>query len=240
MELYYTEPENIFTSFLRINGSEAHHISKVMRHKIGEMLYVTDGIGNEYQTMIKKIDNKLIEASILNQSRNTREPRVRISLAQSVIKISHMDLIVEKSTELGVHDIIPIISHRTIARISETKIERYQKVMMTAMKTSIRTHLPHISKSIKFNDLLQIFKNYDQVILAYEDEKKNRLADIISNNILNRILLIIGPEGGFTNEEIDQAINNNAKCITIGQRRLRSETAAIAALSLLLYQLKEM
>jgi 16S rRNA (uracil1498-N3)-methyltransferase len=240
MELYYTDKKNIFSTYLRIIGSEAHHINRVMRHKIGDMIYVTDGIGNEYQTMINKMDKRMVEASVLNRNRNARETTVKITLAQSIIKGNHLDVVIEKATELGVAEIIPIITERTIASVSEKKAERYKKLILAAMKSSTRTLLPSLVKPMIFKNLLQQFKDSDLVVLAYEDEKNTRLPDVISNNMIKNVLLIIGPEGGFTEAEISEAKTCGAKCITIGARRLRAETASIAALSILLYQLKEM
>jgi 16S rRNA (uracil1498-N3)-methyltransferase len=240
MELYFTDKKNIFSTYLRITGAEAHHISRVMRHKIGDMIYVTDGNSNEYQTMLKKIDHKTIEASIINKTRNAREPLAKISLAQAMIKGSHFDLIVEKTTELGVYKIIPIKTERTIASLSANKLERFQKIMLAAVKSSTRTHIPSLQKPITLENLFPAFADYDLVVLAYEDEKNLRLADIIKDRFYTNILLIIGPEGGFTKNEIAQAQSYGAQSITIGNRRLRAETAAITALSILLYQLKEM
>jgi len=240
MELYFTDKKNIFSTYLKITGAEAHHISRVMRHKIGDMVYVTDGNGNEYQTMLKKIESKTIEASIINKTRNAREPLAKITLAQAMIKGSHFDLIIEKTTELGVHKIIPVKTERTIVSLSAHKLERFKKIILTAIKSSTRTHIPSLQKPTTLENLLPAFADYDLVVLAYEDEKKLRLADIIRDRIYTNILLIIGPEGGFTKNEIAQAQSFGAQPITIGARRLRAETAAIAALSILLYQLKEM
>ncbi|MEO0083555.1 MAG: RsmE family RNA methyltransferase [candidate division WOR-3 bacterium] len=240
MELYYTDKKNIGAKYLNIIGNEAHHIQKVMRHKIGDVIYVTDGEGTEYQVVITKIGNKNIEAEILTKNRKPREPKCQITLAASIIKGKHMDLVVEKATELGVYNILPVLTERTIARISEKKAERYQKIMLSAMKSSTRTYLPALLKPMKFDELLKTANNYDLAILAYEDEDtKNRLADTIKENLLHKVLLIIGPEGGFTAEEIKLAKQHNVRCFSLGLRRLRAETAAITALSLLLYELKE-
>ncbi|MCX8015306.1 MAG: 16S rRNA (uracil(1498)-N(3))-methyltransferase, partial [candidate division WOR-3 bacterium] len=240
MELYYTEKKNIFAKHLKIVGSEAHHISKVMRHKSGDIIYVTDGEGNEYQVAITKIGSNNIEAEILTKNRKPREPICQITLAPSIIKGKHMDLIIEKTTELGVYNILPIITERTVASISEKKAERYQKIILSATKSSTRTYLPTLLKPIKFDDLLKTTNNYDIAILAYEDEDThNRLADILKSDFLQKVLLIIGPEGGFTANEIQLAKAHNVQCFSLGPRRLRAETAAITALSLLLYELKE-
>ncbi len=241
MELYYTDKKNIYSNYLIITGSEAHHISKVMRHKSGERIFVTDGQDNEYQTMIKTIAKNNIIADIINKARKVRETTIKVTLAQSIIKGNHMDFIIEKTAELGVHDIIPVISERTIASVSEKKALRYQKLMLAAMKSSTRTHLPYFSKPTPFQKILESTDNYGLSLLAYEEEEtKHRLSDILLQNMLRKVLLVIGPEGGFTQNEIQEAKAQGVKCFSLGPRRLRAETAALAALSLLLYELKEM
>jgi 16S rRNA (uracil1498-N3)-methyltransferase len=240
MELYYTDKKNIFSTYLRITNSEAHHIAKVMRHKPGDMLFVTDGEGNEYQTMIKTIYSNYIEAGIINKSRKARETITNVTLAQSIIKGNHMDFIIEKATELGVREIIPIITERTIASVSDEKTQRYQNLILAALKSSTRTCLPSLLKSIQFRKLLETIDSFDLALLAWEGEKSNRLGDVMSRNLLKKVLLIIGPEGGFTASEINEAMSCGVKCFNMGPRRLRAETATIAAISLLLYELKEM
>lgn len=240
MELYYVDKKNIFSTYVRITGTEAHHIMRVMRYKPGDMLFVADGDGNEYQTMIKQIDRKFIEAEIINQSRNARESTIKITLAQSIIKGNRMDFVIEKASGLGVYEIIPTITERTIASVSDKKSQRYQKLMLAAMKSSTQTRLPYLAKPIQFKKLLETVDDYNVTLLAWEDEKTNRLSNVISKNILNKILLIVGPEGGFTDNEIKIAKISGAKYFSLGLRRLRAETAAIAALSLLLYELQEM
>lgn len=240
MELYFTDKKNIFSTYLRITGSEAHHISRVMRHKIGDMIYVTDGNGNEYQTVLKKIESRVIEAGIINKTRNAREPLAKITLAQAMIKAGHFELIIEKTAELGVHNIIPVKTERTITSLSANRLERLQKIILAAVKTSTRTHIPNLEQPTTLEKLCLTFANYDGVVLAYEDEKHLRLSDIIHDRSYKNILLLIGPEGGFTKNEIAQAQSCGARCVTFGERRLRAETAAIVALSILLYQLKEM
>jgi len=240
MELYYTDSKNVFSNYLNIIGTEVRNISKVKRHKTSDMIFVTDGTDNEYQTMITTIKKNCIEADIINKTRKVRETTTKVTLAQSIIKGNHMDFIIEKATELGVYEIIPIITARTIASVSDKKAQRYQKLMLTAMKTSTRTHLLHLTKPMIFDKLLDTFSEYDLTILAYEEEKNNRLTDVLTKKILNKVLLIIGPEGGFSSSEIKTASERGIKCFSLGIRRLRAETAAISALSLLLNEQKEM
>ncbi|MCX7784772.1 MAG: 16S rRNA (uracil(1498)-N(3))-methyltransferase [candidate division WOR-3 bacterium] len=239
MELYYTDKNNIFSNKLYIYGQEAHHISRVMRHKPGDMIYVTDGEGNEYQCTIDKINNQ-IEANIVNINRKAREPKIKVTLAQSIIKGFRMDIIIEKATELGVTEIIPVITERTIAQVSEKKNERFKNIAFAAIKSSTRTFLPEISSPILFSQLVNKIYDYDLTLMAWEEEKHNRLPDIIRDKNLRKVLLIIGPEGGFSDTEVQKALNYGVKCFTLGPRRLRAETAAISALSLLMYELKEM
>jgi len=211
-----------------------------MRHRQGDMLYETDGEGNEYQTMITNADNKAVEASIINKNRKAHETMTNITLAQSIIKGSNTDFVIEKATKLGVAQITPIKTERTIAAVSDKKLNRYEKLMLDAIKSSTRIRLPSLSKPILFNKLLETTDNYDLTLITWEAEKTNRLTNVTTKERVNNILLIIGPDGGFTESEIAEATRSGANSFTLGPRRLRAETAALAALSLVLYKLKEM
>jgi 16S rRNA (uracil1498-N3)-methyltransferase len=136
--------------------------------------------------------------------------------------------------ELGIRIFQPVYFKNTVAQIGENKLKRLTKVAISSLKTSAGTILPQISKPLFFQDLTKAFSLYDEVLLAYENSE-TKLSTIL-NKKAKKILLIIGPEGGFTEEEIKMATQKGAKLFSLGKRRLRSETAAIVAISLLLYE----
>ncbi len=239
MEVFYTPKKNIGRDGLTIIGEEARHIGVVLKHKRGDRISVTDGEGFEYPVIIDNITKNTVYCKILSKVRKPRESLVHIALAQGVIKGQRMDILVEKATELGVFEIIPLITERSVARLKgKERLDRLKRVALSAMKTSTRSLLPKIYEPMEFEDALKLSERYDISLLAWEGEKKNRLQDIIKENP-KKVMLFIGPEGGFTEEEVERA-KKRVEVFSLGPRRLRSETAGIAAVSLLLYQLGEM
>lgn len=240
MELFYTEKKHITEHQIKITGEEAHHIATVLRYKKGERIYVTDGEGFEYRAVIDSVSEENVFCTIVSKARKPQEPLAQITLAQALIKAPKMDLLVEKTVELGVFEIIPVITQRSLPTMEgERKIKRLQRIAISAMKTSKRSILPTIREPINFNEMLAQVDHYQATYLAWEGERSKRIADLIAAHP-KRILLIIGPEGGFTQEEIDLANKIGVRTFSLGLRRLRSETAAISALSILLYELGEM
>ncbi|MEO0072951.1 MAG: RsmE family RNA methyltransferase [candidate division WOR-3 bacterium] len=233
MELYYAPKSSIENNLIKITGEEFHHIKNVMRHKVGDVIYVTDGEGTEYRAEIEKITKTYIQLQILNKSIGQREPKIKVTLAQCLIKGNRMDIVIEKTTELGIYGIIPVVSHRTIARMTDNKKQHFQNIMISAMKSSTRTYLPKLHDEITYQDLLNTTNRYDLTLLGWEAETKLHLMDVNLNNC-NNILLITGPEGGFTDEEIALAKSKDIMLFSLGPRRLRAETASIMALSVIL------
>lgn len=240
MEVFYTPKRNIGRDGLAIIGEEARHIGVVLKHKRGDRISVTDGEGFEYLVIIDTITPNTVHCKILSKLRKPRESLIQIALAQGIIKGQRMDILVEKATELGVFEIIPLITQRSVAKLEgEERLNRLKRVALSAMKTSTRSLLPKIYEPMEFGDALKLSERYDISLLAWEGEKKNRLQDVMKKNP-KKIMLFIGPEGGFTEEEVERAKKKKIEVFSMGLRRLRSETAGIAATSLILYQLGEM
>ena len=235
-EIYYYPYKLESGDTITINNEEAHHIVKVMRHKVGDKIKLTDGSGFEYEGIIKKIfyKEKKLTVEILKKEFLPREPNIEITLASSPLKGENTEIMLSKAVELGIRIFQPVYFKNTVAKISENKLKRLVKVAVSSLKTSAGTILPQISKPLFFQDLIKGFSLYDEVLLAYEDSE-TKLSTVL-NKKANKILLIIGPEGGFVEEEIEIATQKGAKLFSLGKRRLRSETAAIVALSLILYE----
>ena len=129
MELFYTEKKNIVEPQLKIIGEEAHHIATVLRHKKGERIYVTDGEGFEYQAVVESVSEGLVQCTVLAKTRKPQEPLAQVTLAQALIKGPRMDTLVEKTVELGIHEIIPLITQRSLPTMEgESKIKRLQRI----------------------------------------------------------------------------------------------------------------
>lgn len=216
-----------------ITGSDVHQIKDVLRMKAGDKLELLDGSGKVYLAKIISLTNEKIITEIITTAQNTDQNKVAVTLAQCLPKAKKMDLIIQKCTELGVSKIIPTLSERSIAK--GEKLERWKKIAKEAAEQSGRSTIPEISNLIKFEDLLKLRKDYDLALIPWELEKENSLKKVLS--ILPRaLLIIIGPEGGFSQKEIDQAKEAGFTSISLGKRILRTETAGMAILAMLSYE----
>ncbi|MDA0986245.1 MAG: RsmE family RNA methyltransferase [Bacteroidetes bacterium] len=231
-EFFYTDNKNIFSDNLFLESDEANHISRVLRKSIGELIWVVNGSGVAIKSEITKIDKSKIECKIISTHLNCNEAELEITLAFALLKNpSRVDFIIEKCTELGGFSFQPFISNRTISK--NDKIKRWQQIALSSMKQSSRCRLPLIKNCIDYNELISTSENFDLKIIPHEktDQLKNINELFLSSKNYKKILIAIGPEGGFTDNEIESAVKNNFKTISLGLRRLRSETAAITAVA---------
>ena len=244
MHRVYIEPENIFKTEITFPAEQSHRISKVLRLKVGDSVIVFDGLGKEYRVTLDKIKNQNIRAAIESMTVINRDPKWEITLLQGLPKFGKMDFIVQKATELGVKRIIPIITDRTIPQLTsqkvKTRIERWQKIAISAAEQSGRTVIPSISTIINFEEGLEEIKSCELKLFFWEEERENKLKTILRKiNQITSVAVIIGPEGGFTEEEAELAKQFGAISVTLGSQLLRTETAPITALSIFLYEFSE-
>lgn len=243
---FYTSPENISDETLSIKGEEARHILTVLRYKAGDVISVVDGRGTRYRVLIEKATPDFLQGRIISEVSTENEPAHQITLAQAICKQQRMDFLIEKATEIGVSSIIPVLTERSLVKIGgpakqKAKIDRWRRLAIASMKQSLRTVLPKIQDIIKFDQLLSRIESYDLCLIASleEDSKSIRECDELKRK-LKSVLLIVGPESGFTDEELSQAKAQGAIPITLGARRLRTETAGVVILSLVLHQLGDL
>jgi 16S rRNA (uracil1498-N3)-methyltransferase len=258
---FYVNPENVGKESLKIVGEEARHIVTVLRQKRGETINVVDGSGIKYKVLIQDLGKDYVEGKILSKRKKENEPTVHLTLAQAVCKGMKMDFLIEKATEIGVSTIVPILSLNTVVRMGKIteedgstsagvkrKTERWRRLATASMKQSLRSVLPDIQNPIKFDDFLPKIKTFHLALIASLEkgakslreygELKKRLKD--RKDHLRRVLIMVGPEAGFTEEELSKAKDLGAIPITLGARRLRTETAGIVFSSLVLYELEDL
>jgi 16S rRNA (uracil1498-N3)-methyltransferase len=237
MEYYYTSKTNIEQNKLFITGEEAKHLSKVLRKKPGEEIYVTDGERNVYRSEIQSIDRGKIVCRITEKFYNLNEPSVQISLHQALLKNpSRFEFVIEKATELGVYEINPIITENVINKTHD-KTDRWQTIALPAIKQSQRCYLPLVNHPIYFEEAIKsLHKNQIKLIADERQSTTNieKVKSILSKNKNAGVSLFIGPEGGFSQNEIELAKGSGFDIINLGPRKYRSETAAIVALTLML------
>lgn len=234
---YFSKEENI----MEIKGKEVKHI-QVLRHNVGDIIIV-----NEYVCKILKIQSNYINLEIISNAKKQGEPSVNLNLFIAVLKGDKMDFVIQKAVELGIKKVTPFISNNTIVRLDEKSSNKkkckYQTVTNEACKQCGRTDLVEVEDIvIKSNKLLENLSSYDVCVFAYENETdKNSLfntMEYIKKKKYRNIAIIIGPEGGFTQEEAkDIKSLDNVKCVSLGTRILRAETAAISLMSIAMYEL---
>jgi 16S rRNA (uracil1498-N3)-methyltransferase len=229
MDYFYTPPSLIKSSLLSIQGEELHHLSKVLREKVGETIVVVDGKEHAYKAVLESITRSSADCKILETIHRFNEPDIEVKLAFALLKNpSRADFLVEKCTELGVREFIPMRTERTI--VSKVHAERLQKIALSAMKQCGRCFLPPIHSPMDFDEALTYLRSCERKLITHE--KANETITVDRGSKTDGVL--VGPEGGFTEEEIQVAVDHGFKPVSLGPRRLRSETAAIAALSLVL------
>jgi 16S rRNA (uracil1498-N3)-methyltransferase len=237
MEYYFTERNNIFVdrNKLNIKGNGYRHLIKVLRKKRGDAVKVTDGKLNVYDCEIDEIEKDKIICRILKKRYNINEPETSITLFLSHLKnMNRFELAVEKSVELGVKGIFPVITEYTVNKkaLSTSRLNRLNGIIISAMEQSQRCFLPEIHSSLSFEELLNTTCDVKQKIAMYEfADKKNK---ININGYISEVALLIGPEGGLSNNEIDILKKNDWKMKSLGSRKFRAETAAIVSLYKLL------
>jgi len=215
-------------------GSDVHHLRDVLRMKVGDSLELLDGSGKIYTAKISEIEKNKITCEIISSKQEESEPKVKVTIAQSLPKASKMDLIIEKCTELGVHQIIPMQTERTIAK--SPKLDRWKKIAKEAVEQSGRAIIPAISPLTDFQEVLKMRNQFELALIPWELEKNNSLKQALTTYRPNHLLILIGPEGGFSQKEIELAKEAGFTPISLGKRILRTETAGIAVLSAIMYE----
>jgi len=231
MDYFYTQPEKIATTSLIIDGDEFTHLTHVMRKRVGDTIRIVDGLGTAHDAEIKEITKKTATAAILETYKNHNEHPVAITLAVGILKNpSRFDFLVEKVTELGAKEIIPLRTDRTIP--SHAKVDRWQKLALAAMKQSGRSFLPMVRNTKSLDEFLNDTNSFDLKLIAHEKEEENAPIRIApSSRSASSMVILIGPEGGFSDEEVNRCVDAGYQRLYLGERRLRTETAAIVAVS---------
>lgn len=243
---FYTSPDKIDKETLTIEGEEAKHILSVLRRGSGDVIDVVDGCGTKYKVLIEEVSRDFLEGKILSRTSRENEPNCHLSLAQAICRKERMDFLIEKVTEIGVSSIIPILTERNLVKVSGTssqqkKIDRWRRLAIASMKQSLRTVLPEIQNIIEFEQLLSKISSFDLCLIASldKDSKTVRECEQLKKGVKN-LLLLVGPEAGFTEDELSKARTQGAITISLGSRRLRTETAGVVFLSLVLHQLNDL
>jgi 16S rRNA (uracil1498-N3)-methyltransferase len=234
----YFPVSNIKNNRMSIIGEKARYLTFVLRCRKRDDLIVFDGKGNCYRTAILKADKKEVIAEVIEKFPCDTESHINITLVQGLLKGEKMDMVIQKTTELGVKEIMPVVTERS--QLRETRrVMRWRKIAEEASRQSGRSIIPIIHEPVNFSDAFNLLpSNRIKGILFYE-QGGMKLSEAVSSFVprLSSIFVFIGPEGGFTKEEVTLAKEKGLMVTYLGRRILRAETAAISAVTLLQFLL---
>ncbi|WAC08204.1 MAG: 16S rRNA (uracil(1498)-N(3))-methyltransferase [Thermodesulfobacteriota bacterium] len=241
----FVSPENISQDRIILRGEPVKKVRLVLRLKPKDSLSVFDGAGYEYLTQIVSISPQTGELKIVEKTYHPDKSPLEIHLGQAVPKSQKMDFIIQKAVELGVGEIHPFFSSRTIPRLTSLqamkKVERWRKICQGASQQSGRVHIPTVNPLVDFIELLTLPSPGSLKVILQKNPSHDPLKNFLRTNRNKRgIFFLVGPEGGFAPEEITRALNHGFKPISLGERILRTETVALTFLSILQYELGDM
>ena len=229
-----TDEENII-----LTGSDANHIGRSLRMRPGEELTVCC-CGVDYNCVIRSITADAVYLDLVSKHRCAAEPSVEVTLFQAVPKLDKLEYIIQKSIELGVSRIVPVLTRRCISRPDEQefgrkKLPRLNKIAEEAAKQSGRGIIPEVAPMVSYKEALEMMKKLDRNVLLYEEEEGGKSFGDVDFSGAKTVGLLIGSEGGFDKEEAAAATEAGAEQVWLGKRILRCETAPITALSILMF-----
>ena len=244
MYQFFVDDAQIGKEFITIIGSDVNHIKNVLRMKPGEKIRVSNQKGQDYFCSIIELGDDFVQADLLDSEAANTELSSKIYLFQALPKGDRMETVIQKAVELGVHEIIPVAMKYCVAKSdakkAENKRKRWQAIAESAAKQSKRSLIPVVHEVMSFKEALSYAKECKVNLVPYENERgmeatKEAVLELKKDDTIS---VMIGPEGGFSEEEIELVKEENMKIISLGKRILRTDTAAVATLSMLMLQLE--
>ena len=245
MYRFYVSADQLAEKEVFISGGDVNHIKNVLRLEVGDWIVACDGNGTDYVSRIQSLCSDEVVASIEKVQPTGTELPVRITLFQGMPKKDKLELIIQKAVELGACEIVPVMTKRTVVKLSEEKkinkrLERWQSIAYAAAKQCDRGIIPTVHKPVSYEEALAMADQLDYNVIPYELQTGMEEArKIVDQACKQRSLgIFIGPEGGFEPEEVERAMTRNIHPMTLGKRILRTETAGMALLSILMFQMQ--
>ncbi|MGY3718546.1 16S rRNA (uracil(1498)-N(3))-methyltransferase [Sutcliffiella cohnii] len=246
MQRYFINSDQIHDNNIVIVGDDVHHISRVLRMKTGdELLCSCSETGKTAHAKIVEITSDTVQVDVVKWLETTSELPVRVAIANGLPKGDKLELVIQKGTELGAHHFIPFIAARSIVKWDEKKgpkkVDRWNKISKEAAEQSHRSFIPKVETPLTFQQLIEESKEWDYKIVAYEEDakvgEKSAFASTLQKVKRNdSILLVVGPEGGLTEKEVDKLKEHGFISCALGPRILRTETAPLYGLAAISYQ----
>lgn len=239
---FFVSPEQITGSTAILRGRDVQHLTSVLRLRQGAVVELLDGLNHLYQAELQQTSREQALFKILSRVEIDTEPHLEVVLGAALLKGEKFDYLIQKATELGVHRIIPFISTRTVTRISPEKetgrVRRWQKIAQEAAEQSERGKIPVIDEPLTFNDLCDLDLFDLKLICAERGDFPGLKRVLQAHKPPGRVLALVGPEGGFSPEELQLAREKSFLPVSLGKRILRAETASLLLLSNLFYELE--
>lgn len=251
MQRYFVPVEQLMETQVFVTQDDAHHLMKVMRANVGDRFIASNGVNREVLAEITEIDKGMVTAEVVEELVMNNEPLVEVWVAQSLPKGDKMEAVIQKCTEIGATRFIPFVSQRTVVQYDGKKeakrLERWQKIAKEAAEQAHRNRVPIVESPFAWKQLLQLVGDAEAALFCYEKEEGLQFRDALTDEAglkeprnAKRIILIVGPEGGFTEQEAEEAEAAGCKTVRLGKRILRTETAAMVGLTCILYESGEM
>jgi 16S rRNA (uracil1498-N3)-methyltransferase len=246
VDRFFVPPDLLRSDHLELGRDLSHRLRHVLRLRPGDHVVLLDGRGGEWEVALDDTSNASIRATVLSRREGTAEPKVRVVLYQSIVKGDRFDWLLEKGTEIGVAGFVPLLSSRGVVRPNQERSERrgrWLRIITEAAEQCGRSRLPDLAPVMRLDEALSTAEGLR--LFPWEREKETSLRQALRETSSEgkapaAVSIFIGPEGGFTQEEADAAVAAGARCVSLGPRILRSETAGIVAAAAVLYELGEL
>lgn len=244
MYRFFVEESQISEDVVIITGPDVNHIKNVLRMKPGETVLVSNGQDREYTCVLSEITDEEVKAKIEDVNGPARELLVKVTLFQGLPKGDKMETVIQKMVELGAYEIVPVSTKRCIVKLdakkAAAKTKRWNAISESAAKQSKRGIVPKVSEHITYKQALEQAAKMDMILIPYEEAEDMEYTRKIIGNIKPgmSVGVFIGPEGGFTPEEVEEAIAKGAHLITLGKRILRTETAGMALMAVVMFNIE--
>lgn len=244
MQHFFVDASQVSDSMIQIEGSDVNHIKNVLRMRIGEEVTVSDGQGMEYLCEVQEFEEEQVLLKIVEMKNSDTELPSKIYLFQGLPKQEKMELIVQKCVELGVYAVVPVSMKRCVVKLDAKKgvkkVERWNGIAASAAKQSGRGIMPEVMPVMSYKEALEMAKNLDVILVPYEcaegmEHTKKLIQSVRPGQSVG---IFIGPEGGFDPDEIELAKKAGGQVVTLGKRILRTETAGLTLMSVLMFHLE--
>ena len=239
MHRFFLPPDSIQSGHVRFPDEIARQIARVLRLQPGEVVIVLNGEGLAYEVELQSVEPRAATGQVRAERPATGEPTVQLTLFVALTQREKFEWVLQKCTEVGVVEFVPFVSARTLVQDMEVtrKLERWQKIVREAAEQSRRGRVPAVMLPRSFQEATGQAAEFDLAVIAWEGEEETTLHAAVTGLPVSRVALFIGPEGGFSQEEVDAARKAGVRPVSLGERILRMETAAIVASALILHEL---